>query len=85
MRLPRDLALVLAVSATALTSAATAQTSGSYWCEPLRAYYPRAANCPVPWRIVNPADPASRPAAAPWVPYATQYAPYDNYNHGNGP
>lgn len=75
----------LTVSTIALTPPAAGAPS-SYWCEPARAYYPQVATCPVPWRAVNPAQAVhGTPPPPAWVPYATQYAPYDNYNHGNGP
>ena len=83
MRVLYRLRAALVVLTIALPAAAQAPGT-TYWCEPLRAYYPQATNCPVPWRSVNPADPASRPTAPPWVPYDTQYAPYDNYNHKGG-
>jgi hypothetical protein len=72
---------VLAVAASGAARPAAAQPPATYWCEPARAYFPQVASCPVPWRrTVDQAYPA-QPAAPPWVPYNTQYAPYDNYNH----
>src|SRR3954453_22868573 len=85
MRFPSRLGAVIVPFAIGFAIAAAAQTpAAGYWCEPLRAYYPRAANCPVAWQAVNPGDPASRPTPPPWVTYDTQYAPYDNYNHKGG-
>jgi hypothetical protein len=73
---------ILAAAAIGLARPAAAQVQ--YWCEPLRGYYPQVASCPAPWRTVG---------AAPQVPAYYQrdirgnsnYAPYDNYNHGSGP
>ena len=52
----------------------------------------RVASCPVPWRTGGPRAMSSggvpaQPTPAPYrsAPYSTNYAPYDNYNHGNGP
>jgi hypothetical protein len=42
-----------------------AQTSQIwYWCDPANTYYPNVARCPVPWRVINPQQPA-RTAASP--------------------
>lgn len=81
MRLLFGLGLALAISAIALILPALGQTSGSYYCEPLRGYYPQVPSCPVPWHTSDPAPTAPLPKAPPLVPY---YAPdpYD-INHSN--
>src|SRR5438105_15778846 len=82
MRVLHRVGTVLVLLAIGAAIPAGAQAPGSYWCEPRRAYYPQAASCPVPWRTVTPGEAAAaQPAPPPWVPYNTQYAPYDNYNH----
>ncbi|HEX3537404.1 MAG TPA: hypothetical protein VHU15_11620 [Stellaceae bacterium] len=83
MRFPFRLLFAFAIG---LAIPAAAQgPAAAYWCDPARGYYPQVASCPVPWRTLNspaPSLPARQPA---YVPYPTQYAPYDNYNHGSGP
>ena len=83
MRLLRRLSAALVLIATGLAVPASAQAPTSYWCEPAHAYFPQVASCQVPWRTVSSAYPP-QPVAPPWVPYNTQYAPYDNYNHKGG-
>jgi hypothetical protein len=92
MMRPLRLCAVLALLATGFEQPATAQAPSSYWCEPARAYFPQVATCPVPWRTGGPRPMSSggvpaQPTPAPYrsAPYPTNYAPYDNYNHGNGP
>jgi len=87
MRSLRLSVAVIGAAAAISAGPAAAQAPGTYWCEPARAYYPQVANCPAPWRVLNAAQTPARPGfvAPPYVPYPTQYAPYDNYNHGNGP
>jgi hypothetical protein len=86
MRFPFRLG-VLVPFAIGLAMPAGAQApAAGYWCEPARGYYPQVASCPVPWRTLNsPAAPFLPTRAPTQASYPTQYAPYDNYNHGSGP
>jgi hypothetical protein len=86
MRFPHPVGAALLVIVIGVSVPAAAQAPSAYWCDPARAYYPQVQSCPAPWRLLNTAQGASQPARTPaWTAYPTQYAPYDNYNHGNGP
>ena len=85
MRFPYTLCTVLVLAAVGVATPAAAQApAGTYWCEPARGYYPQVPSCPVPWQTGAAAAPASHFVAPPWVPYNTNYAPFDNYNHKGG-
>jgi hypothetical protein len=83
MRFSESFRGALFLVAIAIAAPAAAQAPAAYWCEPAHAYFPQVASCPVPWGTTTSTYPA-QPAAPPWVPYNTQYAPYDNYNHKGG-
>ena len=48
-------ALAAFVLSAMMPQTAAAQATSSYYCDLLRAYYPAAATCPEPWRVVNSA------------------------------
>jgi len=62
--------LAVFVLAVVASNAAGAQAPSWYWCDPLRAYYPYVATCPVPWRPVPP-----NPYAQPSLPTPTGQTP----------
>jgi uncharacterized protein YecT (DUF1311 family) len=66
-------ALALALLAAFLQAKAVdAQAPVWYWCEPLSAYYPWVARCPVPWRSFDPATVLQhRNATSPELPPPT--------------
>jgi hypothetical protein len=46
-----------------------------YWCDPANTYYPNIARCPVPWRVINPQQPARTAASPPQFEKPTPLAP----------